>query len=132
MMEMEGSLKQMMARLLEEMWADISAKIQASQEEVKAGQAEMKIGREEIKTPQDKLKQDINDHIEATINSVPSDLEQTIKKRMEDVLSCFHHKTQSPHTEMIGDAQIELQTVESSLDGRGINNSQARLQVNAH
>jgi hypothetical protein len=79
------------------MEADINAKIEAGQEEIKARQYKVDA---ESNASHDQLKQDINSHIEATINSVRSDLEQTIRKRMEDVLLFDNLKTQSLQTEL--------------------------------
>jgi Skp family chaperone for outer membrane proteins len=70
--EMKPSLQQMMARLLEEIKADINAKMQAGQEEIKAFEEKADA---EAKACQDQLKQNINGHMEATVNSIRSDLE---------------------------------------------------------
>jgi hypothetical protein len=69
-----------------------------------------------------KAKMDIHqEKVEATIHSIRSELEETIKHRVEDVLSCVAQKTQILGKELnenIDETQVGLQAVKTSLDAR--------------
>jgi hypothetical protein len=57
--------------------------------------------------------------MEAAINSTRSELQNTIKHRMEDFLSCVDHKTQGLRKELIqriDKTQVDLQAVKTSLN----------------
>jgi hypothetical protein len=59
--------------------------------------------------------------MEAAIRSIRSELEETIKHRVEYVLSCVDQKTQGlckELTEKIDETQVDLQAVKTSLDTR--------------
>jgi hypothetical protein len=56
---------------------------------------------------------------EAEISSIWSELEETIKHRLEDVLSCIDQKTQGIRkelTEKIAETQVDLLTLKSSVN----------------
>jgi hypothetical protein len=59
--------------------------------------------------------------MEVAIHSIWSELEETIKHRAEDVLSCVDQKTQGPRrelTEKIDETQVDLQATRISVDTR--------------
>jgi hypothetical protein len=103
-------MERMMAdqvELMAEMKASlqVKAKVEARQEEAAASLKE--------------FKEDVKGNIEAAINSVRSDFKQIFQRRMVYILSCVEEMRRSLHTElteMIEKTQVELQSVEESLD----------------
>jgi hypothetical protein len=69
-----------------------------------------------------KAKMDIHQaKMEAAIHSIRSELEETIKHQVEDVLSCVDQKTQGlckELTENIDETQVDLQATRTSVDMR--------------
>jgi transcriptional regulator NrdR family protein len=67
-----------------------------------------------------KAKVDIHqEKMEATVHSIQSKLEETIKHWVEDVLSCVDQKTQDLHKELnekIDETWVDFQAVKMSLD----------------
>jgi hypothetical protein len=67
-----------------------------------------------------KAKMDIHqEKMEAAIHSIRSELEETIKHSVEDVLLCVDQETQSLRkelTEKTDETQVDLQAVKVSLD----------------
>jgi (p)ppGpp synthase/HD superfamily hydrolase len=74
--------------------------LEAYQEElcaqIKAGNTEMKVGKEEIKT----IVRASQKNMDAAINSIRSELEKTIKNRMEDILATVGQGAQGLHEEV--------------------------------
>jgi RNase adaptor protein for sRNA GlmZ degradation len=59
--------------------------------------------------------------MEAAIQSIRSKLKETIKHRVEDVLSCVDQKAQGLHKELaekIDETQVDLQAIRTSVDMR--------------
>jgi RNase adaptor protein for sRNA GlmZ degradation len=59
--------------------------------------------------------------MEATVHSIRSEVEETIKHWVEDFLSCVDQKTQGLRkelTEKIGETQVDLQAIRMSIDMR--------------
>jgi hypothetical protein len=77
-MEIEGSLQQMMKRLLAGQ-TEMEARAEVRQTKVDA----------EAKARHDHFKQDVKGNIERAINSVRSDIEQTVQKQMEALREGF-------------------------------------------
>jgi translation elongation factor EF-G len=67
-----------------------------------------------------KAKMDIHqEKMEAAVHSIRSELEETVKHWVEDVLSCVNQKTQGFHKELIekiDETQVTLQAVKTPLD----------------
>jgi hypothetical protein len=68
-----------------------------------------------------KTKMDIHqEKMEASIHSIRTELEETVKHRVDDVLSCVDQKTQGLPKELCEkiDETQDLQAVRASLDTR--------------
>jgi flagellar biosynthesis chaperone FliJ len=67
-----------------------------------------------------KAKMDIHqEKMEAAINSIRTELEETIKHQVEDILSYVDQKSQGLFkelTEKIDETQVNLQTIRTSVD----------------
>jgi hypothetical protein len=106
----------------------MSSKIDANNEkfEVLRGTlvSRMDIHQARTESIQDEMKAKMDIHqkkMEAAKHFTRSELEETIKLRVEDVLSCVDQKTQGllrELTEKIHETQVDLQAVKKSLDTR--------------
>jgi predicted nucleic acid-binding Zn-ribbon protein len=111
-MELLKAMKEMMDASQAKMLAEMKQEIRAGQEHLKE---EMKAHLEEVtarlEAIQDKMetnqaKMDMQEKMEAAIHSMWSELEDTIKYRMEDIQSCVNQEMQGLHKELIEQFEV--------------------------
>jgi hypothetical protein len=108
---MDATIKQMMERLIGSLVSIMEANRKTDRDEMKqeirAGQQHM---QEMIRTNQAKK--------EATIHSMQSELDETIRHRIENVITCLttRYSLQKELTEKIDKTQVELKGTKTTLD----------------
>jgi hypothetical protein len=84
---------------------EMDANIEEIKGDIKTNQAKLEAmqAKTDANVKEMKAKMDIHqEKIEATIHSIRSELEETIKYRVEDVLSCVNQKRQGIRKELAG------------------------------
>jgi hypothetical protein len=93
----------------------MAARLVAKIEDIKVNQAKTEFTQEEMNAKMDMHQE----NMEATMHSIRSELEETIKHEMEDILSYVNLQTQGFCKELIekiDKTQVDLQTVKMPLD----------------